>query len=38
VDHRPKTDAVILLDMGNMLRGECIQEDQGKGRKPKTGK
>jgi hypothetical protein len=24
---RPKTNAVILSDMGHMLRGECIQEE-----------
>jgi hypothetical protein len=27
VDFRPKTNAVILLDMGYMLRGESIQEE-----------
>jgi hypothetical protein len=26
VDYRPKTNAVILLDMGHILRGECAQE------------
>jgi hypothetical protein len=26
-DFRPKTNAVLLLDMGHMLRGECIQEE-----------
>jgi hypothetical protein len=26
-DFRPKTSAVILLDMGHMLRGEHIQEE-----------
>jgi hypothetical protein len=26
-DYRPKTNAVILLDMGHMLRGEHIQEE-----------
>jgi hypothetical protein len=26
VDYRPKTNAVILLDMGHMIRGECVQE------------
>jgi hypothetical protein len=31
-----KTNAVILLDMGHTLRGECTQEEYGKGRKPKT--
>jgi hypothetical protein len=35
-DFRPKTNAVILLDMGPMLRGERVQEEWGKGRKPKT--
>jgi hypothetical protein len=35
VEYRPKTNAIILLDMGHMLRGECTQED-GKRRKPKT--
>jgi hypothetical protein len=27
VDFRLKTNALILLDMGHMLRGECIQEE-----------
>jgi hypothetical protein len=27
VDYRPKTNAVILLDMGHILRGEHIQEE-----------
>jgi hypothetical protein len=36
VDFRPKTNAAILLDMGYMLRGERIQEEYRKGRKPKT--
>jgi hypothetical protein len=27
VDFRSKTNAVILLDMGHMLRGEHIQEE-----------
>jgi hypothetical protein len=27
VDFRPKTNAVILLDMGYTLRGEYIQEE-----------
>jgi hypothetical protein len=35
VDYRPKTNAVILLDMGHTLRGERIQEEEGKGRKSK---
>jgi hypothetical protein len=26
-DYRPKTNAIILLDMGHVLRGECIQEE-----------
>jgi hypothetical protein len=36
VDYRLKTNAVILLDMGHTLKGEHIQEEQGKGRKRKT--
>jgi hypothetical protein len=36
VDKRSKIHAVILLDMGYTLRGKHIQEEQGKGRKPKT--
>jgi hypothetical protein len=35
-DYRPKTNAVILLDMGQILRGEHTREEEGKGRKPKT--
>jgi hypothetical protein len=35
-DYRPKTNAVIILDMSHTLRGESTQEEQGKGRKPKT--
>jgi hypothetical protein len=27
VDYRSKTNAVILLDMGHTLRGECAQEE-----------
>jgi hypothetical protein len=27
VDYNPKTNAVILLDMGHTLRGEYIQEE-----------
>jgi hypothetical protein len=27
VDFRPKTNAIILLDMGHMLRGEHIHEE-----------
>jgi hypothetical protein len=29
-DFRPKTNAVILLDIGQTLRGKCAQEEQGK--------
>jgi hypothetical protein len=36
VDYISKTNAVILSDMGHTLRGERIQEEQGKGRKHKT--
>jgi hypothetical protein len=36
VDYRPKTNSVILLDMGHTLRRECAWKEQGKGRKPKT--
>jgi hypothetical protein len=32
-DFRPKTNAVILLDRGYTLRGECLREQQGKGGK-----
>jgi hypothetical protein len=35
-DYRPKTNAELLLGMGHTLRGESIQEEQGKGWKPKT--
>jgi hypothetical protein len=35
-DYRPKTNAVILLDMGHMLRGRRHTGGIGKGRKPKT--
>jgi hypothetical protein len=35
-DYRPKTNAVILLDLGLTLRGEHTQEEYGKGKKPKT--
>jgi hypothetical protein len=35
-NYRPKTNAVILLDMSHTLRGECPQEELGKGIKPKT--
>jgi hypothetical protein len=27
VDYRLKTNAVILLDMGHTLRGDCAQEE-----------
>jgi hypothetical protein len=27
-DYRPKTNAVILLNMGHTPKGECIQEDR----------
>jgi hypothetical protein len=36
MDYRPKTIAVILLDMGHMLQGEHIQKEKGKGRKPQN--
>jgi hypothetical protein len=36
VDFRPKTNAIILLDMGHTPRGEHIQEEEGKGRIDKT--
>jgi hypothetical protein len=36
MDYTPKTNAVILFDMGHTLRGECAWEKYGKGRKPKT--
>jgi hypothetical protein len=35
-DYRPKINAIILLDTGHTLSGECVQEEKGKGRKPKT--
>jgi hypothetical protein len=35
-DYRPKTNAVILLEMDHTLRGEHAREEWGKGRKPKT--
>jgi hypothetical protein len=35
VEFRPKTNALILLDMGHRLRGEYIQEEQGKVGNPK---
>jgi hypothetical protein len=34
-DFRPKTNAVILLDMCHALRGEHIQVEQGKVGNPK---
>jgi hypothetical protein len=34
-DFRPKTSALVLLDLGHMLRGENIREEWGIGRKPK---
>jgi hypothetical protein len=34
-DLSPKTNAVILLDMGHLLRGEHIQEEKGKVGNPK---
>jgi hypothetical protein len=34
-DFRSNIDAVILLDMGHTLRGEHIQEEQGKVANPK---
>jgi hypothetical protein len=27
VDYRPKTNAVILLNMGHMLKGKCASEE-----------
>jgi hypothetical protein len=30
VDYRPRTNTVILLDMGHTLKGEHIQEEQGR--------
>jgi hypothetical protein len=36
VDCRPKTNAVILLDMGHILKGNYTQVGKGKGKKPKT--
>jgi hypothetical protein len=35
VDFRPKTNAVMLLDMDYRLTGECIQEEKGKVGNPK---
>jgi hypothetical protein len=31
-DYRPKTNAVILLDMGHTLRRECTWEELRKGK------
>jgi hypothetical protein len=36
VDYRPKTNAIILLDMGHTLRGDHAWEEWGKVRKLKT--
>jgi hypothetical protein len=36
VDYRPKTNAVMLLDLGHTHRGEHTREEYGKGRKSKT--
>jgi hypothetical protein len=35
VDYKPKTNAIILLYLDHTLRGECTQEEYGKGRKLK---
>jgi hypothetical protein len=35
VDFRSKTKVVILLELGHMLRGEHIQEEQEKAGNPK---
>jgi hypothetical protein len=35
-DYRPKTNAVILLDIGPTLRGECAPEEYEKEKKTKT--
>jgi hypothetical protein len=29
-DYRPETNAVILLEMGHTLRGECTRRNRGK--------
>jgi hypothetical protein len=34
VDYRPKTNVVILFDMGHTLKGECTPEEYRKRRKP----
>jgi hypothetical protein len=36
VDFRPKTNAVILLEIGHTLRGKPARGEYGKGRKHKT--
>jgi hypothetical protein len=36
VDFTPKTNAIILLDLGHMLRGRTHTGEIGKSRKPKT--
>jgi hypothetical protein len=36
MDYNLKTNAIILLDMGHILRGEHAWEKYGNGRKPKT--
>jgi hypothetical protein len=36
VDFQPKTNTVILLDMGHTLRGEYVQEKLRKHRKSKA--
>jgi hypothetical protein len=35
VDFGPKTNLVVLLDIGHILRGEHVQEEYGKVRNPK---
>jgi hypothetical protein len=35
-DYRPKTNVVVLLDMGHILWGKCAWEEQGKGMKHNT--
>jgi hypothetical protein len=36
VDCRPRTNAVILLNMGHTLKGDHAWEESGQGRKSKT--
>jgi hypothetical protein len=36
VDYRPKTIAVILLDTGHTLRGDCTREGWGQRKKVET--